>query len=272
MRCVNDFLPITGLLDSVIHIAQESGSILRDIRLAGRFNTVYKEDDSPLTDADKVSHHLISSRLSQIAPDIPILSEESLLQDFETRKTWDRYWLIDPLDGTKEYVQGIADYAVNIALIVGGIPALGIVHAPEEDVTYFAVRGLGASKITQEGTAQIRVSDYTKGELTVVVSRSHSGENVRKFLEAIGPVKILNLGSVLKMCRVAEGAAHFYPRLGPTMEWDTAAAQCVVTEAGGRVTDIEGRDLVYNKPDLKNPYFVVCGSPPFPWQKYRQYF
>jgi 3'(2'), 5'-bisphosphate nucleotidase len=157
-----------------------------------------------------------------------------------------------------------------VALIERGTPMLGVVHAPALDVTYVAARGCGATK--QQGEwppKQIHVADYRLGMLKVVVSRSHAGPETEALLRTLGPVESIGIGSSLKLCLVAEGAAHFYPRLGPTMEWDIAAAQCVVEEAGGSVTDLDGRPLRYNKPSLKNPHFVVCGDPPVPWKPAR---
>lgn len=227
-----------------------------------------KADDSPLTRADLASHHAIIAGLRTITPGIPVLSEEAADIAYAERQAWSRFWLVDPLDGTKEFINRNGEFTVNIALIEAGRPVLGVVYAPVLGSLYVGIAGNGAYKQTGGTRTPIRVTGYDGGAIRVVASRSHNSESVTRFLNQIGPVECVNMGSSLKLCLVAEGSADLYPRIGPTMEWDTAAAHCVVEAAGGTVTDLTGERLRYNKPDLHNPHFVVAGSPAFPWQKY----
>lgn len=234
-----------------------------------RFDVTFKNDESPLTRADMASHDLILKGLKRLTPDLPVLSEESKTVPYDERKQWNKYWLVDPLDGTKEFLNHRDEFTINIALVEKGLPVLGVVHAPALQMTYYATKGGGAYKqIRSEEPVSIKVSDYRSDKLRIVASRLHSGEKLKDFLKRIPDDYVcLSIGSSLKLCLVAEGSAHLYPRLGPTMEWDTAAAQCIVEEAGGSVTDLTGNALTYNKPELLNPGFVVCGNPPYPWRK-----
>lgn len=197
-----------------------------------------------------------------------MLSEESKVEGYEVRKHWKRFWIVDPLDGTKEFIRRNGEFTVNIALIEGNEAILGVVFAPVLGVCYLAARGEGAFKVKNGFQERIRASGYKNGPLKVVASRSHRGPELEAFLNRLTGAEFVNMGSSLKLCLVAEGAAHLYPRFGPTMEWDTAAAQCVVEEAGGSVKDLLGRRLQYNKEDLLNHYFIAAGNPPFPWEKY----
>ncbi len=223
----------------------------------------YKEGGSPLTEADRRAHELIVQRLGQLTPDIPVLSEESDPSVMQGRLAWGRFWLVDPLDGTKEFIKRNGEFTVNIALIENGEPVLGVVYAPVLDVCYYGARGEGA--FVQRGNAQaqpIAVKAHVANEkIKVVASRSHSDARTQALLDKLGDYECISMGSSLKLCLVAEGAAHFYPRLGPTMEWDTAAAHAVVSAAGGMVHDHAGSELRYNKSDLHNPeFFVRAGS------------
>jgi len=254
------------LLSDVSALAVRAGRAIMEVYAQTDPGTTYKADDSPLTRADLASHHLLLKGLGRCTPHLPMLSEESAEIAYDERRGWDRYWLIDPLDGTKEFLKRRNEFTVNVALIERGTPVLGVVHAPALDVTYAAARGLGATKQQGRGPAKpIHVADYRTGGLKVVVSRSHAGPEIEAVLRTLDPVESISIGSSLKLCLVAEGAAHFYPRLGPTMEWDIAAAQCIVEEAGGSVTDLEGHPLRYNKPSLENPSFLVRGEPPVAW-------
>ena len=256
-------------LNDVAAIA--AGAAERILEVYNRAFTVeVKDDNSPLTEADRAAHELIVERLNRLTPDIPVLSEESAKIDYRERAGWQRFWLVDPLDGTREFVKRNGEFTVNIALIDHGQPVLGVVYVPVTGVCYQAVRGQGAWK-QQGGTRQpIRVRPFRSGRATVVASRSHRGEAVDKFLARLetreGGYETASLGSSLKLCLVAEGAADVYPRLGPTSEWDTAAAQCVVEAAGGRVTDLDGQPLHYNKPDILNPWFLVTGGGDYDWR------
>ena len=236
-----------------------------EIYLQNDFKTTYKEDYSPLTLADIASHKLIKENLKFLKPQLPILSEESKNLSYENRRSWESYWLIDPLDGTKEFIKKNGEFTVNIALIVHTMPVLGVVHAPSPNVTYYASKGKGAFKKEGNKKAEnIKVADYKKGSLKIVASRSHKGEKLDVFLKdicsKIGKIEYIHMGSSLKLCLVAEGRAHLYPRLGPTMEWDTAAAQCIVEESGGFIVDIRGNPIRYNKENLLNNDFIVSSS------------
>lgn len=253
---------MTPDLDAVIAIARAAGHAIMSI-YAKDFSVEVKEDDSPLTLADKASNDLIVQRLQQLTPDIPIISEESRQLPYSVRKEWTVCWVVDPLDGTKEFIKRNGEFTVNIALVQDGRPVLGVVYIPVEQVTYAACPGK-AIKIDRAGVVTpLQVVPPVAGETIVVMgSRSHSTPEVTAYVEqlklAYGEVVFQSAGSSLKFCRIAEGKAHRYPRLGPTMEWDTAAGHAVVLEAGGKVT-IAGTDkpLSYNKENLLNPFFEV---------------
>ena len=233
------------------------------------FDVESKADESPLTAADLASHQVITTRLTALTPSIPILSEESAEIAFSTRQTWSEYWLVDPLDGTKEFVKRNGEFTVNIALIRDGAPVIGVVHVPVTGVCYAAAEGVGAFKDAEGRREPIRVRAMDEKSISAVGSRSHSNESTQAFLEKLGPNRIVSIGSSLKICLVAEGAADVYPRFGPTSEWDTAAAHCVVEQAGGRLTDLSLNRLRYNtKESLLNPFFIVFGDPNHDWGRY----
>lgn len=265
-------LDLPALLPAVREIAAEAGLLI--LEHYERPSPVdYKADDSPLTAADHASHVFLVERLQALTPDVPVLSEESDPGDYAARQGWDRFWLVDPLDGTKEFVKKTGEFTVNVALVEGGEPVLGVVHVPVRGLTYYAARGEGAHK--HEGAAApepIRVRAAEPKKLTVVASRDHAGPEVAAILarmDAAGvAVSSASMGSSLKFCLVAEGAADLYPRTVPTMEWDTAAAQCVVEEAGGRVTTLDGARLAYNKADIRNPSIMTSGDPALDWKRY----
>lgn len=247
------------VLTEIVELSRIAGHAIMEVYSRADLGQTSKQDDSPLTAADIASHHAIIKGLAACTPSIPILSEEAADIVYEKRKHWSQYWLVDPLDGTKEFIKRNGEFTVNIALIENGSPVLGVVYAPALDVTYYAVQGAGAFK--QSGSSQprpIHVIQHTHCEtLKVVASRSHSDARTQELLGRLGQYECISMGSSLKLCLVAEGTAHFYPRLGPTMEWDTAAAHAVVNEAGGTVCDITGTELHYNKPNLHNPEFFV---------------
>jgi 3'(2'), 5'-bisphosphate nucleotidase len=223
---------------------------------------ISKSDSSPLTLADLAADRVISAGLTALGLGYPILSEESAQVPYEERKGWPRFWLVDPLDGTKEFIKRNGEFTVNIALIENGQPVLGVVYAPALGVCYFAARGLGAYVMQGVAAAQaIRVKVPQPGEtVKVVASRSHADERTAALLGKLGEYQCISMGSSLKLCLVAGGTAHFYPRLGPTMEWDTAAAHAIVNMAGGIVCDAKGDELRYNKADLHNPEFLVIAD------------
>lgn len=249
------------LTEALIALAEEAGE--RIMRVYQRdFAVETKTDASPLTEADRASHEHILTRLRQLTPTLPVLSEEGGLPDYESRRQWPLYWLVDPLDGTKEFVKKNGEFTVNIALVEQGQPVLGIVHAPVLKTTYVGDRHQGAFRMIDGVRTPIRTRRLpTSGPLMLVVSRSHRGEAIDRLLERLPPHETRSVGSSLKFCLVAEGQADLYPRFGPTSEWDTAAAQCVVEAAGGRVTGVDLRPLTYNaKASLLNPDFLVFGD------------
>jgi 3'(2'), 5'-bisphosphate nucleotidase len=254
------------LIKPLVALARAAGDRILEV-YATDFSVQSKNDESPLTLADLASHRTIVPGLRELAPDIPIISEEGGLPPFAERGKWHRYWLIDPLDGTKEFVNRNGEFTVNIALVVNGRPVLGVVHVPVQHTTYTGCEGHGADKRIGDGRAQkIHVAAKASLPPRVVGSRSHRGASLDAFLERLGAFDMVPMGSSLKFCVVAEGGADVYPRLGPTSEWDTAAAQAVVEQAGGRVVTVDGTALAYNrKDDILNPWFVVIGARDRDW-------
>jgi 3'(2'), 5'-bisphosphate nucleotidase len=253
---------LCDLLPQVVALAREAGRAVMQVYSEVNPAVAYKPDNSPLTHADMASHHIIVNGLVRVTPDWPVLSEESQEVPFEQRRSWCLYWLVDPLDGTKEFLRRNGEFTINIALMEESRPILGVVYAPAVDKLYSACRGGGAWAAYGETVSAIRTSGPVTGCTRVVVSRSHASgqEKLEGFPELTGACEYIVMGSSLKFCLVADGSADFYPRTGPTMEWDTAAAQCIVEQAGGSVTDLEGNPMRYNKPVLLNPGFVVRGS------------
>lgn len=264
---------MSELLDEVTLIARAAGEAIMEV-YRGHIEVERKEDNSPLTVADLAANHVIQSNLRKLSPDLPIISEESTSLDYSIRSTWRRYWLVDPLDGTREFIKRNDEFTVNIALIEEGRPVLGVVYAPALGLMYSASAETGAIK--QQGTgapAIIRARSLDTAQPVVAGSRSHSNQKMELFLQhvanKVGPPKLLSLGSSLKICLVAEGGADVYPRLGPTSEWDTAAAQAVLECAGGSIVDLQGQPLRYNTKDsLLNPEFFACGIAPPAWHQY----
>lgn len=216
-----------------------------------------KDDRSPVTLADELAHHILMEGLRRIDPRTPVVSEESELEAYESRAGWRRFWLVDPLDGTKEFIKRRAEFTVNVALVEDGEPVLGVVLAPALDLLYWAVKGEGAWRERQGGPPErIFSSAPAAGRpLTVVESLSHPSPALEEYLQALPVAHRVKAGSSLKFCWVAEGKADIYPRLGPTMEWDVAAGDCVYRQSG---RDGErSSPLTYNKPDLRNPAFVI---------------
>ncbi len=257
-----------AVLGSAREIAAAAGArILSFYRGEGAVER--KADASPLTQADMAAHELICRELRRLTPGIPVLSEESPAEEVARRQEWTDFWLVDPLDGTKEFIKQTGEFTVNLALIEEGEPILGIVHVPVQGLTYFAARGQGAYRSAGlEEPQRIRTRKADPATLAVVASRDHAGPMVRALLECLPGAQTLSMGSSLKFCLVAEGRADLYLRDGPTMEWDTAAAQCIVEEAGGVVTDLERRRLRYNKPHLQNPLLVTVGDPSLGWERF----
>ena len=247
-----------SLVEPIVALAEDAGRAILEV-YSTDFDVQEKQDESPLTQADLASHRWIDAGLRSLTPDIPIISEESGLADFEERRQWQRYWIVDPLDGTKEFVKRNGEFTVNIALIEDNCPVLGVVHVPVQDKTYVGCKGLGSHRRDGDGApAAIHVSEATQSPARIVGSRSHRGASLDAFLAGIEDYEMLPMGSSLKFCVVAEGGADLYPRLGPTSEWDTAAAQAVVEQAGGKVVTLDGKPMKYNtKEDILNPYFFI---------------
>lgn len=246
----------------IVEVAKAAGiEIMQIYNTAASVDVEHKQDDSPLTAADLASHRLIVDALQILTPNYPILSEESTASDFTERSQWSTYWLIDPLDGTREFIKHNGEFSVLIALIHQHQPVLGVVHAPALQKTWYASLGNGAYKQMAEDTPEA-IHTRELGEVaTIVGSRSHAGDSLVKFLQEFAHYELISMGSILKACLIAEGTADFYPRLGLTSEWDTAAAQIIVEEAGGSVCDFNGQALKYNtKESLLNPHFIVSGS------------
>jgi len=257
------------LSQACVDIAEQAGEKILEI-YHGDFDIQSKQDNTPLTTADMAAHFYILNALKSLTPTLPVLSEEDADIPFTTRKTWDTYWLVDPLDGTREFIKGNGEFTVNIALIHHNKSVLGVINAPVIHHTYFAYNGSGAFKITEKSTAKkihCRKSDINN--LTIAGSRSHQSEKIKSFLNKLGEPELISMGSSLKSCLVAEGSADLYPRLGLTSEWDTAAAHCIVNEAGGQITRTDMQPLLYNtKESLLNPEFFVFGITDIIWSDY----
>ncbi len=258
------------LLASVLQIALDAGAAILQIyqQETPAQAILDKGNDSPLTLADLAAHKAICEGLAKIS-NLPILSEEAATLTWEERKQWQRYWLIDPLDGTKEFLKRNGEFTVNIALIEGNRAVLGVVYAPVLQRAYFAAEGVGAMRQDQ-GQAAVPIQVGTRGPTwRVVGSRSHGADAMADFMQFLGAVDLVAMGSSLKLCLVAEAAADLYPRLAPTSEWDTAAAQCVVEQAGGLVLTEQLQPLLYNsKESILNPHFIVCASKDPAWTRF----
>jgi 3'(2'), 5'-bisphosphate nucleotidase len=263
-----------ALLPDVKRIAAEAAEAILKIYEQADFQVDLKADTSPLTQADLASHQCIVSCLQALTPDLPVLSEESGNITYQERQHWSTFWLVDPLDGTREFIKRNGEFTVNIALIHNHRPVLGVVHVPVLHLTYWAAAGQGAFKTEGDVTARLHASAALGQAMKVVASRSHAGPETQAFLDNLRQdydLDVVSKGSALKLCLVAEGAADLYPRLGPTMEWDTAAAQCVVEQAGGRVTTFQNKSLAYNKANLLNPFFIVSSPATATlWTRYLQ--
>lgn len=253
-------------IQKVTDIAVKAGEKIMEI-YSQDFEIYDKSDSSPLTEADLAAHHSIIEGLKNIS-ELPILSEESADISWHERKSWTRYWLVDPLDGTKEFIKKNGEFTVNIALIEFGEPTLGIVHAPVLEKTYVGAKGKGAYIEAQGTQTPIKAAKHQPGEAWKVVgSRSHQSPEINKIMDALdGEKELVAMGSSLKLCLVASGEAHLYPRVGPTSEWDTGAAHAVALAAGAKVTvlnadnpfDPDAHPLRYNqKESILNPYFMV---------------
>jgi 3'(2'), 5'-bisphosphate nucleotidase len=228
-----------------------------------RYNTAYKKDNSPVTDADLMSNNIISAGLLDNFPDIPIISEESDLNSYHERKKWEYAWLLDPLDGTKEFINRSDEFSINLALIKNGAPVAGFIYLPVFKILYYAIQGSGAFEVFENQTNSISVNTFSLDQkgLRIVASRSEMDSFTRSYIEILDTPEIINLGSALKFISIAKGDADYYPRMIHIMEWDTAAGQIIIEEAGGTLVQADsGLPLTYNKSTMINPYFIASGK------------
>jgi 3'(2'), 5'-bisphosphate nucleotidase len=242
----------------LIQIAKDAGKKIMEI-YATDFEVYSKDDKSPLTEADKAANEIICRELKTLTPNIPILSEENKKIDYSERKSWSKMWVVDPIDGTKEFIKKNGEFTVNIALVENGVPIAGVVYAPAIDDMYWADES-GAYKNGDK--LPLSVNKTPEKSLTIVASRSHMSQETQDYVDSLKAgteyIELTSVGSSLKLCYVAEGKADQYPRLAPTMEWDTAAAHAVALKAGKEVLNFETRqNLLYNKENLLNPWFLV---------------
>ena len=243
-------------IENIVAIARQAGDIIMDIYKKD-FVVEYKGDNSPLTEADTAANKVICEALIELYPSIPILSEENKVIPYAERKEWEYYWCIDPIDGTKEIIKKNGEFTVNIALIKGNTPVLGVVYAPALNDIYYSN---GKESFKNDQKLPLKVNDNPKEKLFVVASKSHLSSETQEFIDNLDTKSIeqVSKGSSLKLCMVAEGIADIYPRLAPTMEWDTAAADAIVRCAGKMTYQFELKEpVIYNKQDLLNPWFVV---------------
>ncbi len=255
-------------INKIMEISKEAGKIIleiygRDYKIIQKKSDSFDEGFSPLTEADTNANKFIIKSLNGLYPDIPIISEESSEISFEKRRNWEYFWLIDPLDGTKEFINKNGEFTVNIALIHKGKPVLGVVYVPVKDTSYYGdILNGSFKKIKNEEPQKLPIKKEKNSPYVVVASKSHFNEETAKFIENLkkekGNIELLNVGSSLKLCMVAEGRADIYPRLEPCWEWDTAAAHAVVNFAGKKVLEFnKDSELKYNKESLRNPFFIV---------------
>jgi 3'(2'), 5'-bisphosphate nucleotidase len=259
-----------ALRDAVVAIAKQAGAAIMDVYNAAassQLDVTVKSDNSPLTQADLRANAIIVAGLNALTPRWRILSEESSEIPYAERAKWKTYWLVDPLDGTKEFVSRNGEFTVNIALIHEHAPVLGVVHVPASSATYTGASGIGAHHQLSNGEFRAVTASTTAADpLRVVGSRSHRGALLDSYLAKLGAFELVSMGSSLKFCLVADGQADLYPRLGPTSEWDTAAAQAIVEAAGGVVCTLDGQRLLYNtKADVLNPSFLVYADASRDW-------
>ena len=255
-------------LEEIVKIAKLAGAkILKIYQASEAHEYALKEDCSPCTKADEASHDVIVTALAKITPHVPIISEEGNYEDTVLSNS-DDYWLVDPLDGTKEFLSRNGEFTVNIALIKKGKPILGVVYVPVLAVCYYASSGEGAYKQKEGSSVQrLKVDSKKHDSITIAVSRRHDLEPLERFVSYIGKYNVVSMGSSLKICAVADNTVDIYPRFGPTMAWDIAAAQCVLEEAGGQLLDQNEQPLRYNAKTLKNPKFLAIGTGNPSWAK-----
>lgn len=264
MNSTIDTKEIQEYIQALIPVSREAGKAILDIYMQNDLSIQSKTDKSPLTAADLASNDIICKALQKLNPNIPIISEENEDVPYSVRSKWDYCWVVDPLDGTKEFIKRNGEFTTNIGLVHNHKVVAGIVYIPVNDEMYFAVAEEGAYKIEGHKTEKIRVNNYNINDegLKVVCSRSHIDDRTKSFIDLLNNPQLISKGSSLKFMAIAEGKADLYPRMAPTMEWDTCAAQIILQEAGGQVI-IEGSDneeVAYNKENLLNPYFIARGN------------
>ena len=260
---------LARLREGIIALARDAAAAILAV-YESEFTVERKDDDSPLTAADLASHRCIIQGLARLSPDIPVLSEESTTEvPAQLRRQWPLMWLVDPLDGTREFVKRNGEFTVNIALIEHGDAILGVVQAPVTGALWHGQRGRGAFKRDGDVDVAIRTRVPALSPLRVAASRSHRDARTASVLQRMGDIETIAVGSSLKFCRLAEGGMDVYPRFGPTSEWDTGAGQCVLEAAGGAVLDPRGRPLHYNQRDsILNGDFIALGDPALPWREW----
>ncbi|SOD54712.1 3'(2'),5'-bisphosphate nucleotidase [Pseudoxanthomonas wuyuanensis] len=254
------------LHEAVLVIAREAGDAILEV-YEHAFDVEHKADASPLTAADLAAHRVISEGLQRLTPAWPVLSEEGASIPWTVRSHWPTYWLVDPLDGTREFVKRNGEFTVNIALVTQNESVFGVVHAPVSGETWHAEQGRSAYRRVGQVDTPLRTRAPATQPLRVAASRSHRDARTQAVLAAMGDIETIGLGSSLKFCRIAEGALDAYPRFGPTSEWDTAAAQCILEAAGGALLAPDGRAFRYNRREtLLNGDFIALGDPALPWR------
>jgi len=261
---MDDILHNSQLIDELIAISKEAGEAILKVYNSD-FDYQIKEDLSPLTKADTLSNDIICERLKTLTPDIPILSEENSDIPFNIRSSWEQYWLVDPLDGTKEFIKKNGEFTTNIAFIYQNRPIFGMIYVPASNEVFWGSKEIGAYHLSGDSYSnkkKIRVSKKKAGgELRIVSSRSHPSVDLKTLLDKIGIFKLVSVGSSLKFCLIAQGLADCYPRLGPTSEWDTAAGEIIAESAGANIVNLENKIIKYNqKEDYLNPHFLVSNS------------
>jgi len=258
-----------ALLDPVLALADAAGAAIMAV-YGEDFAVRAKADDSPVTAADLAAHRCIAAGLARLTPDIPLLSEESAhLVGLEERRGWSRFWLVDPLDGTREFLKRNGEFTVNIALVEDGVAVFGVIQSPVSGAVWHGAPGQGAFRRDGDAERAIATRRPATAPLRVAASRSHLDPRTAALLQRIGDHESIGLGSSLKFCLLAEGGMDAYPRMGPTSEWDTAAGQAILEAAGGCVLDLQGRPFRYNQRDtLLNGDFIALGDPGLPWREW----
>ena len=255
------------MIEEIKELAKKAGEVILEVYQGHAVDVALKDDKSPVTEADKRADKIILDGLARLSPEIPTLTEESAQAPYSERQSWHTFWLVDPLDGTKEFIKKTGQFTVNIALIKGGVPVMGVVWAPAIELLYWAEQGKGAFQSDASGERAVKARKGVPERLSLVASKDHAGPQVEALKAKYKDSELKSMGSSLKLCLVASGEADLYLRDAPTMEWDTGAANAIVKEAGGIVQVWDGNrgttELVYNKENLRNPQFLVKGDPSF---------